>query len=372
MLRQLFPPILQTQEAELICEVCLLLTHPLFRDMPRCLQAILSPPSFDNVPSHLWHQRQLGPHVLSSQSESMHCAQHSPSWNKICFIDTARFKEHNSQTGDSAGLPSVGRLCKDLSKRGGNLPEPPNTKDVCERGSDKNPADTDVLMLRKILPVSSLSLFKISLFPHRHPVCGVSVPGAKHSSCRAWSRWAVLLQRWSQRDSRKEQLRSHILPAELRTPLKSCSLASSFAWPRETWEDEHFRPQMRFAAGRLFVRAGCAPTFELIIAGMHYRMHYSKRLFPLNACLSCTTKLQGDQLRQRDSKPAATNSFKCWGACHACRALFGRGSPSKKWWWWLTLVELFLDFLGHISIHYKITSGWSLSTDRDGCTSSVS
>lgn len=185
MLRQLFPPILQTQEAELICEVCLLLTHPLFRDMPRCLQAILSPPSFDNVPSHLWHQRQLGPHVLSSQSESMHCAQHSPSWNKICFIDTARFKEHNSQTGDSAGLPSVGRLCKDLSKRGGNLPEPPNTKDVCERGSDKNPADTDVLMLRKILPVSSLSLLKISLFPHRHPVCGVSVPGAKHSSCRA-------------------------------------------------------------------------------------------------------------------------------------------------------------------------------------------
>lgn len=62
---------------------------------------------------------------------------------------------------------------------------PQNTKDVYERAPDKNPADTDVLTLKKILPVSSLSLLTISLFLHHHPVSGVSVPGAKHSSCMA-------------------------------------------------------------------------------------------------------------------------------------------------------------------------------------------
>lgn len=44
------------------CEICLLLAHPLFCDMPRCLQAnALFSPSFDKGSFHLCHQRQLGP-----------------------------------------------------------------------------------------------------------------------------------------------------------------------------------------------------------------------------------------------------------------------------------------------------------------------
>lgn len=80
-----------------------------------------------------------GIHVLSSQTESTHCAQHSlTSWNKVCFIDAARFKRAQQPDRGLCLSPFCG-LCKDLSKRGGSLPEPPKYKRCVWKGCWQNP-----------------------------------------------------------------------------------------------------------------------------------------------------------------------------------------------------------------------------------------
>lgn len=158
--------------------------------MPRCLQAMLSLlPALITGP-FIFGTRDswvlCGIHVLSSQTESMHCAQHSPtSWNKVCFMDTARFKRVQQLDRGLCLSPFCGQALQRSQQERREPPRALRTQKMRVKGLLTKTLQTRMyLMLRKILPVSFLSLLTISLFAHHHPVSGVSVPGAKHSSCR--------------------------------------------------------------------------------------------------------------------------------------------------------------------------------------------
>lgn len=211
-------------------------------------------------------------------------------------------------------------------------------------------------MLRKILPVSSLSLLRIFLFPHHHPVCGVSVLGAKHRAAaqlQGLEQMGCFTAMLKPARQRKEQLRSHILPAELRTPLKSCSLASSSAWPREMWEDEWFRPRKWFAAGRLLVRAGCAPSLQsgCIIA---------RDSFP-TSCLPYlhhkTSRGLAETVRPQICNRKLLQVLGCLSPLQS--SLWERKSLPEV----VVVTDTCGAFLWFSGIHYKITAGWSSNTD---------
>lgn len=140
------------------CEVCLLLAHPLFRDVPRCLQADSSlPPAFITDP-FLSATRDSQPLCASPVPSSL-CSALWLAAREACCTDTARFKRA------LASLLQAGFT--KTSVRGAGASQSPQDTSGVGGGFLTKP-------LQKQMYLRCLFSVPInSLFPHHRP-------GAKH------------------------------------------------------------------------------------------------------------------------------------------------------------------------------------------------